>query len=274
MQYHKHIYPGLMKRYRGIGQAVGLGIGSRGYYNESRQSIEYGSYVSLGKLLFTDFAKGMRQAISRKKQEIDETGAIKDVELTIMESLQTAAHGAITSLLHIKQNYRHMPKWEQRNVKRAVGDMISILSAAALVMVIYSLWDDDELKNDLWKANVLYTASRSFSEVYMWTLSGIYSEGVALWDSPVAGSGSITDTFKVIDEIASLLFGDEDDVKYKSGPNAGRYKLEVLTTRNIPVYRIYKNILNMGKRNTYYNGGTSNLSAQKYLKDLVRENEK
>ena len=262
-----------MKRYRGAGRAIGLGIGSKGYYNESRQSIEYGSYVSLAKLLFTDFAKGMKEAISGKKQTIDENGEIKDVELTIMESLQTAAQGLVASLLHIKQNYRYMPKWEQRNVMRAVGDILYIFAAAGLVMTIYALWDDDELKNDLYKANILYTTSRMFSEVYTWTLFGLYSEGIALYDSPIAGGGSITDMLKAVNEISDLLFDENAEPIYKSGPNAGRYKLEVLATRNTPVYRIYKNILTMGKRNTYYNGGTSNLSAQKYLKDLVRGND-
>ena len=274
MQYHKHLYPGFMKRYRGAGRAIGLGIGSKGYYNESRQSIEYGSYVSLAKLLFTDFAKGMKEAISGKKQVIDETGEIKDIELTVMESLQTAAQGLVASLFHIKQNYRYMPKWEQRNVMRAVGDILYIFAAAGLVMTIYALWDDDELKNDLYKANILYTSSRMFSEVFTWTLFGLYSEGIALYDSPIAGGSSITDVFKAVNEISDLLFDENAEPIYKSGPNAGRYKLEVLATRNTPVYRIYKNILTMGKRNTYYNGGTSNLSAQKYLKDLVRGNDK
>ena len=42
MQYHKHMYPGIMKRWR-----------RRGYYNEFRGSVERGSYVALASLLST-----------------------------------------------------------------------------------------------------------------------------------------------------------------------------------------------------------------------------
>lgn len=273
MQYHKHIYPGLMKRYRGLGRALGLGMGSKGYYNESRQSIEYGSYVSLVKLLFTDLNVSMREAIAGKKYIIDDNGEIAITDLTVAQSIQNVAHGLIAGLIHIKQNYRNMSKWEQANVRRAIADFAGMLGTVALLLLLYGMWDDDELKNDLLKANDLYTASRFFSEAIMWTPSGLYSEGVALWDSPIAGGGSITDIFKALDELSSLLFGDKEDLIYKSGPNSGRYKLEVLVTRNTPVYRIYKNIMNMGKRNTYYNGGTSNLSAQKYIKDWIRDHQ-
>src|SRR5690606_21574555 len=44
MQYHKHLYPGIMKRYR-----------RKGYYNEARGTVEVGSYVSLVKFLSTEF---------------------------------------------------------------------------------------------------------------------------------------------------------------------------------------------------------------------------
>ena len=51
MQYHKHMYPGIMKRWR-----------RRGYYNEFRGSVERGSYVSLASLLSTEFRSTIKKA--------------------------------------------------------------------------------------------------------------------------------------------------------------------------------------------------------------------
>lgn len=50
MQYHKHMYPGIMKRWR-----------RRGYYNEFRGSVERGSYVSLASLLSTEFRSTIKK---------------------------------------------------------------------------------------------------------------------------------------------------------------------------------------------------------------------
>jgi len=262
MQYHKHIYPGIMKRFRGFV--------NEGYYNEARESVEVGSYVSLTKLLFGDFYKTLKMSLKKKQIDFNEKGEITEEEITVLKSLQNAASALVLGLLHVRQNYKNLPLWEQHNVKRAIGDALAIFDAAALIMLMYAMWDDDEMKNDLWKANVAYTWSRIFSERIMWTPSGMISEGHALWDSPVAGSTGITDSLKMTNEVVKLLFGDEE-VVYKNGPYKGRYKAEVLLTRNIPVYRIFKNIENMGVRNSYYNGGTSNLSAQKTLKNIVRD---
>ena len=257
MQYHKHIYPGIMKRYRGI-------FGGGGYYNELLEGVEMGSYTSLLRFLSTEF----RNLDLKKKQIIDENGNIVDTDISALESLQNIAHAFIATITHISLNWNLLPAWEQRNILRAIGDIAGIIGTALLVIGMYAMWDDEDFKDDLLLANTLYTANRMFSEAYMYLPTGMISEFDSLWASPVAGSSNIKDIMKGFEILSEILFNDDFNPKYTTGQYKGRYKLEVLATRNIPVYRIYKNILNMGARNSYYNGGTGNSKAQAGLREI------
>lgn len=51
MQYKKHLYPGILKRWR-----------VRGYYNEMRESIERGSYIDLISFLAHEFKDDIKNA--------------------------------------------------------------------------------------------------------------------------------------------------------------------------------------------------------------------
>ena len=171
-------------------------------------------------------------------------------------------------MLHYSLNWNLLPAWEQRNILRAIGDITGIIGTALLVIGMYAMWDDEDFKDDLLLANALYTANRMFSEAYMYLPTGMISEFDSLWASPVAGGSNIKDIMKGFEILSEILFNDDFNSKYTTGQYKGRYKLEVLATRNTPVYRIYKNILNMGARNSYYNGGTGNSKAQAGLREI------
>lgn len=253
MQYHKHIYPGIMKRYR-----------MKGYYNELLENVETGSYISVLRFLGTEFDK-LKWG---KKQEIDENGNIVDTDISALESLQNVGHAMIATITHASLNWNLLPAWEQRNILRALGDLMGIVGTALLVIGMYAMWDDDDFKEDMLLANSLYTANRMFSEAYMYIPTGLVSEFDSLWASPVAGGSNIKDAMKGLDTLYKTLFDDDFSPTYTTGQYKGRYKLEVLATRNTPVYRVYKNIINMGARNSYYNGGTGNSAAQAGLREI------
>ena len=257
MQYHKHIYPGIMKRYRGA-------IFSKGYYNEMRQSIEVGSYVSLMRFLSVEFRKNRWG----HKTTIDASGEIVDTEISALESLQNVGHALVATCLHISTNWNMLPSWEKRNIRRALGEIGGILGTALLTILIYAGWDDDELKDNMLLANAAYTSSRMFSEAYMYLPQGIISEFDSLWSSPIAGGSNIKDFLKAADILYNMLFNDDFESVYKTGQYKGRSKLGVTISRNIPIYRIYNNIVNMGAKNSYYNGSTSNSSAQRKLHEI------
>ena len=174
----------------------------------------------------------------------------------------------IATITHASLNWNLLPAWEQRNILRALGDMMGIVGTALLVIGMYAMWDDDDFKDDMLLANAMYTANRMFSEAYMYVPTGLVSEFDSLWASPVAGGSNIKDALKGLDTLYQTLFDDDFSATYTTGQYKGRYKLEVLATRNTPVYRVYNNIMNMGARNSYYNGGTGNSAAQAGLREI------
>lgn len=93
MQYHKHMYPGIMKRWR-----------RRGYYNEFRGSVERGSYVALASLLSTEFRNTIKQA---RELHGDDTQAV------IMESIKNIARAMINTATNLRLNYKALPEWEK-----------------------------------------------------------------------------------------------------------------------------------------------------------------
>jgi hypothetical protein len=120
-------------------------------------------------------------------------------------------------------------------------------------------------------ANLAYTSNRMFSEAYMYLPMGVVSEFDSMWSSPIAGGSNIKDIMKATEILYSTLFDKEFEPMYTTGQYKGRSKLGVVLSRNIPIYRIYNSIVNMGAKNSYYNGSTSNSSAQRRLHEIGKE---
>lgn len=93
MQYHKHMYPGIMKRWR-----------VKGYYNEFRGSIERGSYIELASLLGTEFKNVIKKA---KEANGDDTQAI------ILESIKNIGKAMLNTITNLRLNYNVLPEWKK-----------------------------------------------------------------------------------------------------------------------------------------------------------------
>lgn len=232
MQYHKHIYPGIMKRYR-----------TRGYYNEVRSSIEKGSYISLFNLLSTEF-----DGVIKKSKE----QALTDNENVALKSLQNIAKASIDTVLNIKLNYQMMPVWEQNNLKRSLADMLSVVSAVMFAIAIHVITDEDELKDSNTLSTMLYLADRLASESQMYTPWGLYGEGKTLWSSPIAAINGPGDLLKGTAIVAQMMFDPNFESTYKTGLYKGEHKLEMVIRRNIPLLRVIDRLDNMAKNNQYY----------------------
>lgn len=265
MQYHKHIYPGFMKRYRG---AFGGMFGNKAYYNELRGTIEKGAYVSLVQFAFTDTRDAIRKLRSGKKEEFDNEGNLIESDITTIESIQEVIKSLINNVAHLRFNYNNMPEWEKANCRRAIAEALRIMGSVGFIVSLYGIADDEEEKNNMLYANLMYVSARCFSEAYMWYPTGLVSEAETLWSSPIAGFSGISDMFKGVNLITSALFDEEFEPEYTTGKYKGRNKFEVLITRNTPGMRIYNGIINRAQNNSYYNGSTSTSSAQSKLKDI------
>lgn len=250
MQYHKHLYPGVMKRFR-----------RRGYYNEQTNTIEVGSYVA-----FVDFlSKEFRNVVSDAKKQGDGYIGIA------VASVQNTFKAVINTITNIKTNWNLMSPWERNAVKRCLGDLYGILSALLLGITIYVMTDDDDEKESNVVATGLYLADRLLSESQMYTPWGLYSEGKTLWSSPIAAYNGPSDLIKIMDYSARWLFDEDFDPVYSTGIYKGKNKVGVLIKRNIPIYRVVDRLQNMTKNNSYYriNEKALNMKISKYIADQI-----
>lgn len=235
MQYHKHIYTGALKHFR-----------VNGYYNESRESIERGFYVSLWDFATTEF-KGLTDRTKAKAND--------DGTNLFIAGVQQVCRAFIDTFLNYKFNYATMSNAERANVRRALGELTGIayglLGGIAASCALLAADDDDETAKII--ANLaLYQADRLSSETIMYNI-GAVSEFDKLWSSPVALGQSFKDVQSAFGFIAKYLIeGDEFNPNYTTGLYKGENKLAVYVKRQIPIYRGINRIMQLDQNNKYY----------------------
>lgn len=235
MQYHKHMYPGIMKRWR-----------RRGYYNEFRGSVERGSYVSLASLLSTEFRSTIKKA---KELHGDDTQAV------IMESIKNIARAMINTITNLRLNYQTLPEWEKANIRRIQGDLGGIMAGMVGLIALGLLTggdDDDELYDTTWYNFMLYTADRWITESNSYTPWGLVTEGKTLWSSPVAAFKAPEDLLKLLNLSMQALFDDDFNPEYTTGRYKGENKLTRLIIGNVPLMRNINRLEQLEKNNQYY----------------------
>ena len=238
MQYHKHLLTGILKRYR-----------RRGYYNEFRESRELGAYQTLANFLGIEFANFKE----RVKNNAADDGSIA------VESVKLVLQAAINTFAHAKFNYNTLSRFEKANLKRNLGDLAGILSAMLIVTLLYAGFDDDDIKDDGWKASLLYLADRLYSDSSMYTPIGLVSEYKTAWSSPIASANGPSDLLKAVTMLPKALFDPEFDPIYRTGQYRGENKFEVLLRRNLPGIRPYDRIQFITRNNSYYKIGESQI---------------
>lgn len=235
MQYHKHIYTGTLKHFR-----------VNGYYNESRESIERGFYVSLWDFATTEF-KGITDRAKAKAND--------DGTNIFIAGVQQVCRAFIDTFLNYKFNYATMSNAERANIRRALGELTGIayglLGGIAASCALLAADDDDEAAKII--ANLaLYQADRLSSETIMYNI-GAVSEFDKLWSSPVALGQSFKDVQSAFGFIAKYFIeGDEFNPNYTTGLYNGENKLAVYVKRQIPIYRGINRIMQLDQNNKYY----------------------
>lgn len=251
MQYHKHLYPGIMKRFR-----------INGYYNEQTQSYQKGSYISAINLLTIDFDKAFNIA----KDDVDGNKV-----LTTMKGVQNVCRQLLTNITHLQTNWALLPQWERNNVKKAIADQLNILSCIVMAVGIHVLYDEDEIKDSNTISTAVYLANRFYSEASAYTPWGAVAEAKTLYSSPIAAANNPQDIIKLIGLTGQMLFDPNFETNYSTGLYKGRNKFEVLVTRNIPIVRIKNRLEMMSKNNQYYrlNSNTMNFVPVAEIGDFI-----
>ena len=237
MQYHKHIYPGVMKHYR-----------RKGYFNEERGSKEVGCAPALFDFLTTP----IRQLRYEKE--------MSDSQVEALESLQVLLKGYAEFAMNLQTNWQLMPKWQRASIERAAGDVVGALGGVCTALAVRCIWDDDDLKNSLWGNLMLYEADDLTTQSMMYNLLFLPQQFDQLWSSPIAGVTAGKDIMAACNNIAAYVMDDDYDPNYSSGRYAGQNKILVKLGRQIPIYRSLNNLATLDKANSYYKTGDNLLT--------------
>lgn len=165
----------------------------------------------------------------------------------------------LNTFINISLNWNNLSNWERSNIKRILGDLSGALAAVLIVMALYSMYDEDEIKDDTFKASLLYLADRLYSDSTMFSPIGLVTEYKTAWSSPIASANGPSDLLKAMLLIPQALFDPDYNPEYQSGQYAGHNKLEILLRRNIPGIRPYDRIQFITKNNKYYKVGESQI---------------
>lgn len=232
MQFHKHLIPGFQKRF-------GYRLGHfDGIYNETRETINKGSYVSLAE--FITFPV-------RKYYELNNSN-----ELEAVRTLQGLAKGYVDFLGNFVTYYNFLPEYDKANLRRCLGEWIAITKAVALFVVGKLMLDDDDESTQI-ADYVLYSADRLMSETIQYNPWGMMNEGQKLYSQPVAAFSIANDNLKLLGACCSYIFtGDADDLLYQSGTYSGENKLKVNLLKQVPVVNQIRKHERLGANNSYY----------------------
>jgi hypothetical protein len=232
MQFHKHLVPGFQKRF-------GYRLGHfDGVYNETRETINKGSYVSLAE--FITFPV-------RKYCELNNSN-----ELEAVRTLQGLAKGYVDFFGNFVTYYNILPEYDKANLRRCLGEWIAITKAVALFVVGKLMLDDDDESTQI-ADYVLYSADRLMSETIQYNPWGMMNEGQKLYSQPVAAFSIANDNLKLLGACCSYIFtGDADDLLYQSGTYSGENKLKVNLLKQVPVVNQIRKHERLGANNSYY----------------------
>lgn len=232
MQFHKHLVPGFQKRF-------GYRLGHfDGIYNETRESISKGTYVSLGEFIAMPF---------KKYYELN-----NDNELQAIRTLQGIAKGYADFVGNLTTYYNILPEYDKANIRRCLGEWIAITKAVALFVVGKLMLDDDDDSTQV-ADYILYSADRLMSETIQYTPWGMINEGQKLYSQPVAALSIASDNLKLLEACCSyIVTGNPDDLYYNSGTYSGENKLKVNIMKQIPLLNQINKHQRLGTNNSYY----------------------
>lgn len=232
MQFHKHLVPGYQKRF-------GYRLGHfDGIYNETRESISKGTYVSLGEFIAMPF---------KKYYELNDSN-----ELQAVRTLQGIAKGYADFVANLTTYYNILPEYDKANIRRCLGEWIAITKAVALFVVGKLMLDNDDDSTQV-ADYILYSADRLMSETIQYTPWGLANEGKKLYSQPVAALSIAQDNLRLLGALCSyIITGNPDDLYYNSGSYSGENKLVVNFFKQVPLVNQIIKHERLGANNSYY----------------------
>lgn len=233
MQYHKHIYPGILKHWR-----------RKGYFNEETGDTR----VGCGPALMDFLTMPIRQYNERHK-------LLDDKQLEALEGTQSLFAAYVNFAENIRVNWEALPEYQKAAIRRTAGDIFGALSAIMIAIATNVVWDDKDKDKTILPNLMLYSADQLATESMMYNPIFLPNNAKQLWSSPIAMMNMPNDIINSLNLVANAMFDDEFDYNYTTGRYKGENKFKVKLMRQVPIYRAYNNLATIDKSNSYYHYG-------------------
>ena len=233
MQYHKHIYPGILKHWR-----------RKGYFNEQTGD----NRVGCGPALMDFLTMPIRQYNERHK-------LLDDKQLEALEGTQNLFAAYVNFAENIRVNWEALPEYQKAAIRRTAGDIFGALSSITVAIGTNIVWDDKDKDKMLLPNLMLYSADQLATESMMYNPIFLPNNAKQLWSSPIAMMNMPNDIINSLNLVANAMFDDEFDYNYTTGRYKGENKFKVKLMRQVPIYRAYNNLATLDKSNSYYHYG-------------------
>lgn len=233
MQYHKHIYPGILKHWR-----------RKGYFNEQTGD----NRVGCGPALMDFLTMPIRQYNERHK-------LLDDKQLESLEGTQNLFAAYVNFAENIRVNWEALPEYQKAAIRRTAGDVFGALSSIMVAIATNIAWDDKDKDKMLLPNLMLYSADQLATESMMYNPIFLPNNAKQLWSSPIAMMNMPNDIINSLNLVANAMFDDEFDYNYTTGRYKGENKFKVKLMRQVPIYRAYNNLATLDKSNSYYHYG-------------------
>jgi hypothetical protein len=233
MQYHKHIYPGILKHWR-----------RKGYFNEQTGD----NRVGCGPALMDFLTMPIRQYNERHK-------LLDDKQLEALEGTQNLFAAYVNFAENIRVNWEALPEYQKAAICRTAGDVFGALSSIMIAIGTNIAWDDKDKDKMLLPNLMLYSADQLATESMMYNPIFLPNNAKQLWSSPIAMMNMPNDIINSLNLVANAMFDDEFDYNYTTGRYKGENKFKVKLMRQVPIYRAYNNLATLDKSNSYYHYG-------------------
>lgn len=233
MQYHKHIYPGILKHWR-----------RKGYFNEQTGD----NRVGCGPALMDFLTMPIRQYNERHK-------LLDDKQLEALEGTQNLFAAYVNFAENIRVNWEALPEYQKAAIRRTASDVFGALSSIMVAIGTNIAWDDKDKDKMLLPNLMLYSADQLATESMMYNPIFLPNNAKQLWSSPIAMMNMPNDIINSLNLVANAMFDDEFDYNYTTGRYKGENKFKVKLMRQVPIYRAYNNLATLDKSNSYYHYG-------------------
>lgn len=233
MQYHKHIYPGILKHWR-----------RKGYFNEQSGD----NRVGCGPALMDFLTMPIRQYNERHK-------LLDDKQLEALEGTQNLFAAYVNFAENIRVNWEALPEYQKASIRRTAGDIFGALSSITIAIGTNIVWDDKDKDKMLLPNLMLYSADQLATESMMYNPIFLPNNAKQLWSSPIAMMNMPNDIINSLNLVVNAMFDDEFDYNYTTGRYKGENKFKVKLMRQVPIYRAYNNLATLDKSNSYYHYG-------------------